>query len=115
MFRQWLPDNYTTDEYGRSVLVPHTADETVLIVFALERIILLTGLLMRQFIDRIPEDVLDEVDRVKWLHETYAQKARLKMMTSISKFRMHSSSPNEKLQAKSKKVNTGETVVSKDS
>lgn len=101
--KQWLPDNYTTDEYGRTVLVPHTADETVLIVFAIEHIILLVGLLVRQLVDPVPEDVLDEVDRVKWLHETYAQKARLKMMTSISKFRMHETATNDKLQSKSKK------------
>lgn len=106
--RQWLPDNYTTDEYGRTQLLPHSADETVLIVFGIEHVILLTGLLARQFIDPVPEDVLDEVDRVKWLHETIAQKARLKMMASISKFRMHDSSPNEKLQAKSKKTSPNE-------
>lgn len=102
--RQWLPDNYTTDEFGRTVLLPHTADETVLIVFAIEHVILLVGLLVRQFIDPVPEDVLDEVDRVKWLHETYAQNARLKMMASISKFRMHDTKINNKLKAKSEKI-----------
>ena len=101
--KQWLPDNYITDDYGRTVLVPHTADETVLIVFAIEHMVLLVGLLVRQFIDPIPEDVVNEVDRVKWLHESLAQKARLKMFVTTSKFRIHDTATNEQLKAKSKK------------
>lgn len=83
--RQWIPNNYSTNEYGKTVLVPHTADETVFLVFAIEHVILILGALMRHFVDPVPEDVLDEVDRCKWLHETYAQKARLRLMKSIKK------------------------------
>lgn len=85
--RQWVPENYATDEFGRSVLVPHTADETVLIVFGIEHVIILLGLTIRLFIDPIPEDVLDEVDRVKWFHETVAQKAHMKMMKRVQNTR----------------------------
>jgi hypothetical protein len=101
--RQWLPNNYSTDEYGRTVLVPHTADETVFLVFAIEHVILFLGVLVRHFVDPVPEDVLDQVDRGKWLQQTYAQKARLRMMKSFKK-ELHDVTTNTKLQTKRNKL-----------
>lgn len=78
--RQWLPENYTTNEWGKSTLVDSTADETLLIMFAIEHALVLVGLVLLHFVPPVPGFILAEVEKRQWLHDISAQKARLRMM-----------------------------------
>ncbi len=81
--QQWLPSNFTTDSFGRPMLVSENAHETVLIMFAIEHALFLIGLFVRSLVDKTPQDVVIEIEKRQWLHESNLAKARLHSTKAI--------------------------------
>jgi len=83
--RQWFPSNFTTDNFGRPMLVSENAHETVLIMFAIEHALFLIGLFVRSLVDKTPQDVVIEIEKRQWLHESNLAKARLQSTKVIDR------------------------------
>jgi len=67
------------------MLVSENAHETVLIMFAIEHALFLIGLFVRSLVDKTPQDVVIEIEKRQWLHESNLAKARLQSTKVIDR------------------------------
>jgi len=81
---QFAPDLYYLDEEtSKHKLLPGKGKYVVFLVFFMERILLLAGLLINSIVPCIPDDVINRTERHNYLQLEEAKKMRHKKVKNV--------------------------------
>jgi anoctamin-10 len=81
---QYMPRFYAQDEQGYTLLVDDKGWIVVFVIFGLERLLILSGLLVYVIVPEVPEDVMDELERRRFVRAQEHEKGRATTTTTSS-------------------------------
>ena len=106
--RQFIPENYISDEFGRPALKTGAAEETMLLMLAMEHSLIVLAALIKSVVPKVPQHVKNEISKRDYLYQALLAKGRLRTMEAAAttqNLMKSSTSPKPEIRKFSSSVN----------